>query len=83
MTLAHDHAPANTPYAPIAAIALAATVEDALSDIQAHAAPCESLTALVMIGGAAADLAHAYADEHAPIPFALTPAGIDMIGGAK
>lgn len=76
MTLAHDHAPA-------AARALAATVEDALNEIQAHAAPCESLTALAMIGGATVDLANAYADEHAPIPFTLTPAGIDMIGGAK
>ena len=76
MTLAHPHTPAT-------ARALADTITDALDEIQAHAAPCESLTALMMIGGAAADLAHEYADEHAPIPFTLTPAGIDMIGGAK
>ena len=76
MTLAHAHAPTT-------ARALADTITDALDEIQAHAAPCESLTDLLMIGGAAVDLAHAYADEHAPIPFTLTPAGVDMIGGAK
>ena len=80
MTLAHAHTPAHAPYA---ARDLADTITDALDEIQAHAAPCESLTSLMMIGGAAADLAHAYADEHAPVPFALTPAGVDMIGGAK
>ena len=76
MTLARPHTPAT-------ARALADTITDALDEIQAHAAPCESMTALLMIGGAAADLAHEYADEYAPVPFALTPAGIDMIGGAK
>ena len=76
MTLAHAHAP-------ITARALALRITGALDEIQAHAAPCESLTALMMIGGAAADLAHEYADEHAPIPFTLTPAGVDMIGGTK
>ena len=80
MTLARPHTPAHAPYA---ARALADTITDALAEIQAHAAPCDTLTALMMIGGAAADLAHEYADEHAPIPFTLTPAGIDMIGGAK
>ena len=80
MTLAHPHTPAHTPYA---ARDLADTITGALGEIQAHAAPCESLTALVLIGGAAADLAHAYADEHAPVPFALTLDGIDMICGAK
>lgn len=76
MTLAHVHAPTT-------ARALADTITDALDEIQAHAIPCESLTALLMIGGAAVDLAHEYADEHAPIPFTLTPAGVDMTGGAK
>ena len=80
MTLARPHTPAHAPYA---ARALAENIAETLAEIQAHAAPCESLTALLMIGGAAADLAHAYADEHAPIPFTLTPAGVDMIGGTK
>lgn len=74
MTLAHVHAPAT-------ARDLAYRITDALDEIQAHATPCEALTSLVLIGGAAADLAHAYADEHAPVPFTLTPAGAEMIGG--
>ena len=79
MTLARPHTPAGdrAPHTPLdgadAARALALRITGALDEIQAHAAPCESLTALLMIGGAAADLAHEYADEHAPVPFALTP----------
>ena len=74
MTLAHVHATTT-------ARALALRITDALDEIQAHATPCESLTYLLMIGGAAVDLANAYADEHAPVPFTLTPAGVAMIGG--
>lgn len=76
MTLAHRHAPTT-------ARDLAYRITDALDDIQRLAAPCESLTSLLLIGGAAADLAHVFADEHEPVPFSLTPAGVEMIGGAK